>query len=101
MEGPADHISDDVEELNHTPLEYCKITFDHWLDIFLEYAVVLAVGGDKLKAYEIIVSATAVKVFHDSKDFMFTIHIAWSSKSYENHNIFDTANQPHSMCFGY
>ena len=81
MQIYAEHYIDDVqEEINYTAVEYCNIAFNHWLDIFLEYAVVLAIGGHKVQAYEIIISATEAKVFHDSKDFMFLIHITWSSE---------------------
>ena len=81
MQRFAEHYIDNVQEdIDFTAVEYCSIPFNHWLDIFLEYAVVLAIGGDKVQAYETIISVTEAKVFHESKDFMFLIHVAWSSE---------------------
>lgn len=54
--------------------------FDRWLDIFLEYALMLALSSDVQGGYEIISSALNVNVFCHSPDSIFLIHVCWFSK---------------------
>ncbi|KAG6042025.1 hypothetical protein E4U41_007122 [Claviceps citrina] len=53
------------------------ITFDDWLDLFLEYAIGLAIAHRRQEAYQVCASAKDSTVFQSAKHD-FTIHIAWS-----------------------
>lgn len=59
------------------PNEYCGVAFDVWLDVFLEYALLIAQGGDIEMAYEIIASAFHANVFYHSIGSLFLIHVCW------------------------
>ncbi|KAG5986535.1 hypothetical protein E4U52_000158 [Claviceps spartinae] len=56
---------------------YQGISFDDWLDLFLEYAIGLAIANRREEAYEVCASAKDSIVFQSAKHD-FTIHIAWS-----------------------
>ncbi|KAG6062901.1 hypothetical protein E4U33_006441 [Claviceps sp. LM78 group G4] len=56
---------------------YQGINFDDWLDLFLEYAIGLAIANRREEAYEVCASAKDSIVFQSAKHD-FTIHIAWS-----------------------
>ena len=67
--------------MNHyIPNEYCDITFDDWLDIFLEYAILVALDGDSSLAYETITVTTDANVFYHSSSSVCRIHICWFSE---------------------
>lgn len=63
--------------------EYYGIDFETWLDIFLEYAIFLAEEGETALAYDTVSTASRAKVFFQSKDWMFQIHVTWFSE--QNH----------------
>ena len=72
------------EENNDTtviPSDYLGIPFHAWLDIFLEYALMLAHGDDFNSAYEILSAAHDANIFFHSQDSMFLLHVCWFSES--------------------
>lgn len=55
------------------------ISFDDWLDIFLDYAIGLAVHQRQQEAYQVCEAAKDSTVFQSSEhDFL--IYVAWSGK---------------------
>ena len=68
------------ENLEEIPTKFRTITFDAWLDIFLEYALMLALKNEAQNGYEIISSALNANVFYHSPDSMFLIHVCWFSE---------------------
>ena len=62
------------------PTDYCGIHFHVWLEIFLEYALTLAQGGNILSSYETIAAAFHANVFYHSPESIFLIHICWFSE---------------------
>lgn len=63
------------------------ITFDDWLDLFLEYAIGLAIANRREEAYQVCAAAKDSIVFQSTKhDFI--IHIAWSGRT-DLHSIFN------------
>ncbi|KAG5979828.1 hypothetical protein E4U55_004720 [Claviceps digitariae] len=56
---------------------YQGINFDDWLDLFLEYAIGLAIANRRQEAYQVCAAAKDSIVFQSAKHD-FTIHIAWS-----------------------
>ncbi|OLL23932.1 Transcription factor tau subunit sfc4 [Neolecta irregularis DAH-3] len=59
--GDGDVNPHDAEET-----EFRGLSFDRWLDIFLQYAILLTCEGDIREAYEIIKSAQMVNVFYQN-----------------------------------
>ncbi|KAL6715712.1 transcription factor TFIIIC subunit tfc4 [Lecanora helva] len=59
------------------PDNYCGIEFRIWLDMFLEYGLMLALEGEIDLAYEIIASAYHANVFFHSQESLCLIHICW------------------------
>ena len=66
------------------PGDYCGIPFHTWLDIFLEYAMALAQGGDAQSAYEVVSAAFQANVFAHSPQSLLLIHVCWLSKPPES-----------------
>ena len=62
------------------PTFYCGVSFEHWLDVFLEYALLLSRHGDEDSAYAILESASLANVFRHSRQWMFNIHVCWLGK---------------------
>ncbi len=62
------------------PIDYCDIAFETWLDMFLEYALVIAHNGDIESAYGIIASAYHANVFYHSPNLLLLINVCWFSK---------------------
>ncbi|KAI9806066.1 MAG: transcription factor TFIIIC subunit tfc4 [Piccolia ochrophora] len=61
------------------PRDYRGIDFDHWLDIFLEYAVNIAKRGQRKQAYEIVQAASDCNVWYHSQQSSFLIYTCWVS----------------------
>lgn len=51
-----------------------------WLDLILEYAVLLARSQNFDEAYEVVNLAKGANVFYSSVESMFLIHTCWFSK---------------------
>ncbi|KAH6661637.1 hypothetical protein F5X68DRAFT_162044 [Plectosphaerella plurivora] len=58
---------------------YRGIPFGEWLELFLDYAICLAMGGNGEEAYSVCEAARDSIVFTNSKDYMFLIHVAWAA----------------------
>lgn len=59
------------------PDHYRGITFQTWLNIFLEYAFYLSQDGNLAFSYDIILAARDANVFYHALDSMLLIHICW------------------------
>ncbi|OAX83651.1 hypothetical protein ACJ72_01982 [Emergomyces africanus] len=59
------------------PNDYHSISFEHWLDIFLEYALVLAGQGQSEEAYDTISAAADASIWYHSKPSKFRIYTCW------------------------
>ncbi len=55
------------------------IAFDDWLDLFLDYAIGLAIAHRRDEAYQICQAAKDSTVFQSS-EHEFAIYVAWSGK---------------------
>ncbi|ROT38863.1 TPR-like protein [Sodiomyces alkalinus F11] len=55
------------------------IPFGDWLELFLDYAISLALCGRGEEAHQVCEAARDSIVFTDSKDYMFLIHVAWAA----------------------
>jgi general transcription factor 3C polypeptide 3 (transcription factor C subunit 4) len=53
------------------------ISFDQWLDLFLDYAIGLAVLHRREEAYQVCEAARDSTVFQSASS-SFRIHVAWS-----------------------
>ena len=66
-------------DLKSVPDDYCGISFDEWLDLFLEYALVLATEGHGEEAYDVLAAAADASVWYHSKPHSAQIYICWMS----------------------
>ncbi|KAL9005044.1 MAG: hypothetical protein Q9188_002151 [Gyalolechia gomerana] len=57
--------------------DFRGIPFSAWLDLMLEYSMLLAQSHDYPKAYEILSIANGANVFNSSPDCTFLIHVCW------------------------
>lgn len=55
------------------------ITFDQWLELFLEYAIALAIEHRHEEAYRVCESARDSTVFQ-STEHSFLIYVTWTGK---------------------
>ncbi|KAM5456860.1 transcription factor TFIIIC subunit tfc4 [Microsporum audouinii] len=62
------------------PNDYHGITFEDWLDIFLEFALVLSGQGQKDEAYDTLGAAADASIWYHSKPSTCQIYICWFSK---------------------
>ncbi|KAL0930732.1 RNA polymerase III transcription factor tfIIIc [Colletotrichum truncatum] len=58
---------------------YRGIPFGEWLELFLDYAISLALANRGEEAYQVCEAARDSIVFVNSKDYMFLIHVAWAA----------------------
>ncbi|KAI3535594.1 RNA polymerase III transcription factor tfiiic [Colletotrichum tamarilloi] len=58
---------------------YRGIPFGEWLELFLDYAISLALDNRAEEAYQVCEAARDSIVFVNSKDYMFLIHVAWAA----------------------
>ncbi|KAK2051703.1 RNA polymerase III transcription factor tfiiic [Colletotrichum caudatum] len=58
---------------------YHGIPFGEWLELFLDYAISLALANRAEEAYQVCEAARDSIVFVNSKDYMFLIHVAWAA----------------------
>lgn len=63
------------------PSDYRDISFNSWLDIFLEFALALARNGRMKESYEICEAAKDCALYYTNREDMFLIHVCWLSKS--------------------
>ncbi|KAH0559240.1 hypothetical protein GP486_004247 [Trichoglossum hirsutum] len=76
LQGSLEASGKQVENLP-VPKDYRGISFNVWLDIFLEYALCLAKAGEMDETYEIIQATIDAIVFYHSRESMFEIHVCW------------------------
>ncbi|KAL8874624.1 MAG: hypothetical protein Q9174_000087 [Haloplaca sp. 1 TL-2023] len=57
--------------------DYREIPLSSWLDLMLEYAVLLARSDSMDKAYEVLNVVNGANVFYSSADSMFRVHVCW------------------------
>ncbi|EAS33872.3 general transcription factor 3C polypeptide 3 (transcription factor C subunit 4) [Coccidioides immitis RS] len=90
LKGPD--IMDEVQELaariqaalgtaefdpDSIPMDYHGISFDAWLDLFLEYALVLAGQGHAEEAYDSLAAAADANIWYHSKPCTRRIYVCW------------------------
>ncbi|XP_044718027.1 transcription factor tau subunit sfc4 [Hirsutella rhossiliensis] len=71
----ADQLGREAASAN--PNAHRGISFEDWLDLFLDYAVGLAVAHRRVEAYQICQAAKDSTVFQSS-EHGFSIYVAWS-----------------------
>ncbi|KAL2007860.1 hypothetical protein VTN00DRAFT_7842 [Thermoascus crustaceus] len=59
------------------PTDYHGISFDEWLDIFLEFALVVAGQGEAEEAYDTLAAAADASVWYHSRPSTRQIHVCW------------------------
>ncbi|KAL8747000.1 MAG: hypothetical protein Q9184_007665 [Pyrenodesmia sp. 2 TL-2023] len=70
---PADDLETDPAL---TLGDFRGIPLASWLDLMLEYAVLLARSHDTMKAYQVLNDAKGANIFYSSVDSMFLIHVS-------------------------
>ncbi|GMG37293.1 unnamed protein product [Aspergillus oryzae var. brunneus] len=68
------------ESLGAIPTDYHGITFDEWLDLFLQYALVVAGQGEPEEAYDSLAAAADASIWYHSKPSTRLIHVCWFSE---------------------
>ncbi|KAL2868802.1 tetratricopeptide repeat protein [Aspergillus lucknowensis] len=68
-----------TEEPFHTtvPTDYHGITFDEWLDLFLQYSLVVAEQNEPEESYDALAAAADASVWYHSKNSTRLIHVCW------------------------
>ncbi|KAF3480705.1 uncharacterized protein GIQ15_06052 [Arthroderma uncinatum] len=64
-------------DINSIPNDYHGIPFDAWLDIFLEFALVLSGQGQGGEAYDALGAAADASIWYHSKPSTCQIHVCW------------------------
>ncbi|KAL2809236.1 hypothetical protein BJX63DRAFT_368566 [Aspergillus granulosus] len=59
------------------PTDYHGITFDEWLDLFLQYSLVAAGQNEPDEAYDALTAASYANVWYHSKNSTRLIHVCW------------------------
>ncbi|KAF7591938.1 transcription factor TFIIIC subunit tfc4 [Aspergillus hancockii] len=59
------------------PTDYHGISFDEWLDLFLQYALVVAGQGEPEEAYDSLAAAADASIWYHSKPSTRLIHVCW------------------------
>ncbi|THC93697.1 hypothetical protein EYZ11_006808 [Aspergillus tanneri] len=59
------------------PTDYHGISFDEWLDVFLQYALVVAGQNETDEAYDTLAAAADASVWYHSKNSTRQIHVCW------------------------
>lgn len=87
-----------VEPLEEAvPTDYHGIAFDDWLDIFLQYALLVTDQDDQEEAYDTLSAAAGACVWYHSKRMMRLIHVCWFSQFSLLLLLVHTANVLNSM----
>ncbi|PGH19184.1 hypothetical protein AJ80_04154 [Polytolypa hystricis UAMH7299] len=71
---PLDNIDPDT-----IPTDYHNISFESWLDVFLEYSLVLAGQNQSDEAYDTLAAAADASIWYHSKPSMRQIYVCWFS----------------------
>ncbi|PYI03661.1 RNA polymerase III transcription factor TFIIIC subunit Tfc4 [Aspergillus sclerotiicarbonarius CBS 121057] len=59
------------------PTDYYGISFNEWLDLFLQYALTVAAQGESDEAYDSLAAAADASVWYHSKPDTRMIHVCW------------------------
>lgn len=59
------------------PDSYRNVPFTVWLDIFCEYALLLAKGGEKDECYAVLQTATEANIWYHFEQHMLHINVTW------------------------
>ncbi|RAL09686.1 TPR-like protein [Aspergillus homomorphus CBS 101889] len=59
------------------PTDYHGISFEEWLDLFLQYALYVAAQGESDEAYDTLAAAADASVWYHSKPSTRMIHVCW------------------------
>ncbi|RDH14245.1 RNA polymerase III transcription factor TFIIIC subunit [Aspergillus niger ATCC 13496] len=59
------------------PTDYYGISFNEWLDLFLQYALTVATQGESDEAYDTLAAAADASVWYHSKADTRMIHVCW------------------------
>lgn len=62
------------------PTDYHGISFEEWLDLFLQYALYVAAQGESDEAYDTLAAAADASVWYHSKPCTRMIHVCWFSE---------------------
>ncbi|KAJ5106297.1 hypothetical protein N7456_002972 [Penicillium angulare] len=68
------------------PNEYYGIPFDEWLDMFLQYALLVTDQGEIEEAYEALDSASVANIWIHSKPKSRLIHVCWFTCALRAHD---------------
>ncbi|CAG7926122.1 unnamed protein product [Penicillium olsonii] len=81
MQEMAGRLQDSIDEPlpGTVPTDYHGIPFDEWLDIFMEYSLVVTEQGEPDEAYETLESAAIASIWFHSKPKLRMIHVCWFS----------------------
>ncbi|KAL1393903.1 hypothetical protein HDK64DRAFT_196036 [Phyllosticta capitalensis] len=75
--GTAEVPPDRQPDPEIVPQDFHDISFDEWLDIFCQYALLLAKQGISGRCWSVLEGAVAANVFHHDPDREYRIHITW------------------------
>ncbi|KAJ5315021.1 hypothetical protein N7476_005328 [Penicillium atrosanguineum] len=75
------------EPLNDiVPTDYHGISFDEWLDIFLQYALLVTDQGEHEEAYETLEAADHANIWHNVKAKKQLVHVCWFTCAIRAHD---------------
>ncbi|KAL4898256.1 hypothetical protein BDV59DRAFT_166523 [Aspergillus ambiguus] len=83
MEEMASRLQESLGNVPEEPLQdaiptdYHGISFDEWLDLFLEYALIVAGQGEPGEGYEALAAAADASIWYHSKPSLRLIHVCW------------------------
>ncbi|EAW08236.1 tetratricopeptide repeat protein [Aspergillus clavatus NRRL 1] len=83
MEEMAGRLQESLGTLAEEPLQgvvptdYHGISFDEWLDLFLQYALAVAGQGESEEAYDSLAAAADASIWYHSKPDTRLIHVCW------------------------
>ncbi|PLB46637.1 TPR-like protein [Aspergillus steynii IBT 23096] len=72
-------LGNDPEEdaLGPIPTDYHGISFEEWLDLFLQYALVVTSQNEVDEAYDMLAAAAEASIWYHSKENTRQIHVCW------------------------
>lgn len=70
------------------PKDYRGISFTVWLDIFLEYALLLATYGNMRESYEVCEATKDAVVFYHNRESLFLTHVCYCCKLSDSSFVF-------------
>ncbi|KAE8148515.1 TPR-like protein [Aspergillus avenaceus] len=83
MQEMAGRLQESLGSIDEEPLQgavptdYHGISFDEWLDLFLQYSLVVAGQGEPEEAYDSLAAAADASIWYHSKPSTRLIHVCW------------------------